>query len=122
MSFIKSYMSQHGNPVFRVSVDYVTSTSDYVEDSDKGTLQTLEVVARTYGEYLSFFKKVAKLMRMQCDCPAGADDFHVHLSPVFRVVFYRDEKEFVKNSPRDYSFVRFNDGFYKQVSASRCRY
>jgi len=122
MNVIKQYIWEHGRPVFRVSVDYVTSTSDYVCDSDKGTLETLEVVARTYSEYILFFKEVAKLMRRQCDCPAGSDDFHVHLSPVFRITFYRSEKEFLKNTPRDHSFIKFRDEFYEEVIKFRCRY
>ena len=76
--------------MFEVSVDYVTSTSDYVEDMDKGTLRTLKVVARTYSQYISFFKEVARLMGTQCDCPAGSDDLQIHLSPVLRVILYRD--------------------------------
>jgi hypothetical protein len=90
--FIKQYIFHHGDPVFLISVEYVTSSSDYLDDSDIGHLKTLEVVARTYSEYISFFKEVVRLMSLQCDCPAGSDDLSIHLNPVFRVALYRSEK------------------------------
>ena len=120
-NLIKQYLVDSANPVFEVSVEYVTSSSDYVDESDRGTLKTLTVVARTYTEYTSFFMKVYKLMATQCDCPAGSDDLQIHLSPVFKVTFYRCEKEFLVKKPRTHVFVKFKDEFYKNVSKLRSR-
>jgi len=104
-------------PVLVIDVEYVSQTDDYVEDSDKGTLHKLEVIARSHCECFSFFAEVAKLMRRQDTCPCGADDLHIHLSPAFKITMYRDEEEFNQNSPRNYSFIRFEEEFYHRVSS-----
>jgi len=120
MDIFSIYSYEYGNPILRINVDYVTSTDDYVGDSDKGSINLLEVIARNRSEYSTFFKLVERLMSKQCDCPAGGDDLHIHLSPVFRVTVYRNEDEFISNSPRTYSFVKFFNKFYERVHKFRC--
>jgi hypothetical protein len=120
MNMYKMYSNTYrnygnGQVVLRVSVEYATSTDDIVGDGDIEKLFSLEVVARTNSEYISFFKEIETMMSKQCNCPAGADDFHIQLCPVFKVTVYRDEEEFNKNDPRCYSFVNFYPKFYKRV-------
>ncbi len=119
MNIYSVYSNQYGRPVLKLSVDYVTSTTDYVDDSDKGKLRSMEVIARTNAEHVSFFKEIEKLMRSQCDCPAGSDDLHIHLSPVFKVTVYKSEEDFTENSPRTYRFVQFFPKFYERVGKLR---
>ena len=119
--YLGYFLTEYGYdyPILKVSVDHVNFSSDYVTESDKGNLRTLEVIARTDAEYLSFFKKVKELMSWQCDCPAGSDDLQIHLSPVFRVTLYRCEEEFLANKPRTHTFIKFHKGFYKHVNGLR---
>ncbi len=115
------FVNEHYTGVLKLQVEYVTYTSDYVCDSDKGTLKTLEVVVRTDAEYASFFKKVTQLMAAQCDCPAGGDDLQINLCQIFKVTCYRTEKEFVANEPRTHVFMNFFEKFYERVHELRCR-
>lgn len=117
--FMNRYFDLYVSPVLKVSANYVSMSSDFVDDIDQGTLHSLEAVIRSNSEFSIFYKKVEELMRTQCDCPSGGDDCHIHLSPVFMVSVYRDEDEFIKNSPRTYSFIKFTRKFYKRVKRLR---
>lgn len=108
-----------GSSVLVISVEYVSYTSNYVDSSDKGTLHKIEVVARNYEEARSFFAKVVKVMRTQCDCSCGTSDLHINLCPFFKLTYYRYEEDFKENNPYDHSFVKFKEKFYKRVCGYR---
>ena len=120
---IKDFFWEHHmcvQPVLEISVDYIWYSSDYVEHADVGNLETLRMSARSYAQYFSFFKEVAKLMGTQCDMPAGSSDLQIKLSPVFRISFYISEKDYEKKKPCNHSFVKFIDKFYEDVHKFRC--
>jgi hypothetical protein len=101
--------------VLEITLEYLTNSSDYVDESDKWNLETLVVIARSHVEYLSFFQRVVELMSRQCDMPAATNDLRIILSPVYRLSFYLDEKSWEKRTPWDHDFVKFDNKFFKKV-------
>lgn len=105
--------------VLEITLEYLTNSSDYVDESERWNLKTLTVVVRSYAEYLSFFKEVASLMGTQCDMAAASCDLRIQLSPIFRISYYLDEKGLREKRPYAHDFIKFRDKFYKDVHKFR---
>ena len=113
------YQSSSGG-ILEISLEYLTNSSDYVDQMDSWRIMSLTMVARSYSEYLSFFKEVAKIMGNQCDMAASSCDLRIKLSPVFRVSYYFTENDLIQRVPWSHDFIRFRNKFYKDVHGFRC--